>query len=66
MLNIPDVTGTDEGLVLVSLGTGLMMGHFVGVLTEPSPHCCQICHDHSMIEYRGRSNIRMGLTSRDT
>lgn len=49
-LVVPEVTGTDEALALVSLGIGLWMGHLAGVLTEPSLHHCQRYCDRPVTE----------------
>lgn len=46
---VPAVTGTDEALALVSLGTGLWVVHLAGVLTEPSLHHCQRYCDRPVI-----------------
>lgn len=62
--SVPEVTGTDEALALVSLGTGLWVGHLAGVLTEPSLHHCQRYCDRPMIE-DGKLMLR-GLTTVET
>lgn len=46
---LPEVTGTDEALALLSLGTGLMVEHLAGVLTESFLHHCQTYCDHPVI-----------------
>lgn len=58
---VPEATGTDEALALVSLGTGLWVGHLAGVLTEPSLRYCQRYCDRPVIE-DGELNLERPIT----
>lgn len=49
---IPEVTGTDEALALVSLVTGLSAGYLADVWTEPFLHYCQRYCDQPAIKHR--------------
>ena len=59
---VPEVTGTDEALALVSLGTGLWVGRWAGVLTEPSLRYCQRYRGRPVIE-DGKLNYREPVTA---
>lgn len=54
---IPEVTGTDEALALVSLVTGLSAGYLADVWTEPFLHYCQRYCDQPAIKHR-KLNVR--------
>lgn len=43
--DLPEVTGTDEALALVSPGSGLWVTHLAGAWTEPSHLHYQTCYD---------------------
>lgn len=49
---IPEVTGTDEALALVSLVTGLSAGYLADVWTGPFLHYCQRYCDQPVIKHR--------------